>query len=267
MIELGFVFGGKMNYVKRGLLPVIIVLIICFGPFSVFGDVKQLIAEGDTLYQERADLANAYKAFEAYKKAAKLDEKSYEAQWKVGKAAFYIAEMEKDKDKKWKVVDYAIDCGKKAVKLKPESVEGHFWLGVCYTKVGEIKGILKALFLIKPIKQEMSWVISRNNKYEGGSAYTVLARVYALVPPLIGGDKEKALKFYKKAHGICPANSLNLLFMAENYWNMDKKKLAIKTLETLTNLTADPRWIPETKKNKKAGSELLSKYKAELNKK
>lgn len=250
-----------MNKRKSRLLLMLFILAGFIGQDMAWADVNQLIRQGDDLYQKRENLVNAYNSLEKYQAAINENPDSYEALWKVAKVAFYIAEMESQNDKRWPIIEQGIACAKKASKLKPNAVEGHFWLGVCYTKVGEIKGILKALFLVTPIKQEMSWVISRNSQYEGGSAYTVLARVYSQVPPLIGGDDKKACKFYEKAHSICPTNSLNLLFMAENYWDLGEKKLAVQILKKLLSMTPDPRWVPETKKNQKAAAVLIQKYK------
>lgn len=60
---------------------------------------------------------------------------------------------------------------------------------------------------------------------------------------------------------IAPKNSVNLLFLAETYWDMDEKELAIRALEDLLSMEPDPLMIPETKKDKAEGQKLLQKYK------
>ena len=217
----------------------------------------------DQLYKERGDLNKALQAYVKYKEAIKEKRGTYEALWKAAKTGFYLMEVLKNKKEKVKIVKEAIQFAKQAVEANPDGVEGHFWLGVNYTKHGEIKGVLKALFLISPTKKEMRKVIKLNDTYEGGGAYVVLGRVYSQVPGILGGSDKKARQNYEKARKICPSNSLNLLFLAETYWDLKEKTLAVKTLEELLVMEPNPRWVPETKRHKKEAQKLLKTYREE----
>ena len=224
---------------------------------------RQLMETADRLYRERGDLNKALQAYEKYKEAIKEKHGTYEALWKAAKTGFFLMEVLKNKKEKGKIVKEAIRYAKQAIDVNPDGVEGHFWLGVNYTKYGEIKGVLKALFLISPTKREMRKVIQLDDTYEGGGAYVVLGRVYSQVPGILGGSDKKARQYYEKARKICPFNSLNLLFLAETYWDLKEKSLALKTLETLLVMEPDPRWVPETRKHKKEARELLKRYRNE----
>ena len=164
-------------------------------------------------------------------------------------------------EKREPIVNEAITYAKQAVAVNPGGVEGHLWLGVIYTKYGEVKGVLKALFLVSPTKKEMQKAIEINDAYEGAGAYVVLGRVYEKVPGIFGGSYNKAREHYEKARKMCPTNTLNLLYMAESYWEMKEKDMAIKTLEELLALEPDPRWIPEARMHKKDAGKLLEKFK------
>jgi len=245
----------------QAINPAVVLILILLCPFYSYSspqnteEIPNLIGQGDQLYELRDDPVNAFKAIEKYEQAFKLNPQSYEASWKIAKTSFYLAEIlqdKQDKEKKKKVVEKGVSFAEKAVKINPRGVEGHFWLGVCYTKVGEVKGVLKSLFLIGPIKREMRLVINMDDHYEGAGAYTVLGRVYSQVPGIFGGSNKKARQNYEKAKSISPGNSLNLLFLAETLWDMDEKQPAIKTLKELIELTPAPQWIPETAKNQKA---------------
>lgn len=227
---------------------------------------QKLIETADQLYMEREDINKARHAFEKYKEIIKENPMNYEALWKAAKTGFYLGEVLKSKKQKRKIVKQSIKFAKRAIKIKPDGVDGHFWLGVNYTKYGEIKGVLKALFLIKPAKREMRKVINLDNAYEGAGAYVVLGRIYSQVPGLFGGSNRMARFYYKKAKKICPDNSLNLLFMAETYWDLKERELAIKTLEYIIVMKPNPHWIPETKRHKKEAKKLLELYKIKLEK-
>ncbi len=224
------------------------------------GPFEEALTAADVLYLERGDLDKARKAYRMYKKALQHRPGDYEGLYKAARAAFYLLENITVKRRKKEIVAEAREYAEKAVKVNPKGVEGHFWLGVIYTKVGEIKGVLKALFLIKPAKKKMFKVIRMDEAYEGAGAYVVLGRIYSQVPGLFGGSDKKARKYFEKARSIFPKNTLNLLFMAETYWDLDEEDLAVKTLEELINLEADPRYIPESKKHKKEARRLLKKY-------
>jgi tetratricopeptide (TPR) repeat protein len=230
--------------------------------FAMASDpVDRLMDEANGLYQNRKNLDNAYLALEKYREVLTYKPDYYEALWKVSKTAFFIAEMHILKGKKWEVVEPGIKSAKLAIKVNPSGVDGYFWLGVLYTKVGEIKGILKSIFLIAPIKRAMRKVLEINEAYEGGGAYTVLGRVYSRIPGILGGSEKKARNYYRKARQICPANLLNLLFLAETYHELGEKQLALKTLDTLLSMEADNRWKAEAMKHKDEARKLLRKYK------
>lgn len=225
-------------------------------------DARELMAMADQLYEEREDLNKAFQAYDQYKEVLKVNPVEYEALWKSVRTAFYILEVIKhgNVEKRELIVKEAMQFAKRATAVNPGGVEGHLWLGVIYTKYGEIKGVLKALFLLRPTKKEMKKAIAINDAYEGASAYVVLGRVYEKVPGIFGGSNNKAKDQYEKARKVCPTNTLNLLFMAENYWEMKEKKQAIKILEDLLAMKPDPRWLPEARMHKEKAERLLQKF-------
>lgn len=251
--------------IKRYSL-IMLLMVLFFSVISLYSaspDTVELMAAADRLYLEREDLNKAFQAYEKYKEALKGEPGRYEALWKAVRTAFYILEVLKNDrvERREPIVNEAIRYAKKAVEVNPGGVEGHLWLGVIYTKYGEVKGVLKALFLVRPTKKEMYKVIEINDAYEGAGAYVVLGRVFAKVPGLFGGSNNKAREFYEKARKMCSTNTLNLLYMSENYWEMDEKALAIKTLEDLLAMEPDPRWAPETRMHKQDAGKLLDKFK------
>lgn len=252
------------------LIMLILISISLYSQYPGFqytgsADTRELLAIADQLYEEREDLNKAFQAYDQYKEVLKVNPVEYEALWKTVRTAFYILETIKHDnhdniEKRESIVKEAMQFAKRATAINPGGVEGHLWLGVIYTKYGEVKGVLKALFLLSPTKKEMQKAIAINDAYEGAGAYVVLGRVYEKVPGIFGGSNNKARMQYEKARKVCPTNSLNLLFMAENYWEMKEKQLAIKALEDLLAMEPDPRWLPETRMHKEKAERLLRKF-------
>ncbi len=143
---------------------------------------------------------------------------------------------EKRDKKSDKLADYEAaraDC-EKAVSLAPDSPDAHFWYGVVMGRWGETKGILKALFLIKPIRKEMQETLRLDPKH--GGAHRVLGEILWQVPGFAGGDKKQALAEFESAVALSPNHSANYQPLAEAYLHYDRKDDAIKTLNTVLAL-------------------------------
>ena len=221
----------------------------------------ELIAQGDALYAQRTDPQLAGQCLAKYQEALRLAPDDYEAMWKEAKIMYFIGDNSTQSDFRLKIFRQAMDICKKAIALHPNSVEGHYWLGVHMGMYGDTRGVLKSLFLKGDIIDEMNKSIAIDGSYENGGAYCVLGRVYYKVPGLFGGSNKKSRLNLEKCVQIAPKNSTGLLFLAETYWDMDEDTLAIQTLEKLLSMEPDPQLVPETEKDKAEGRKLLAKYK------
>ena len=222
---------------------------------------EELILQGDALYAQRRDPLLAAQAWAKYQEALRLAPDNYTALWKNAQVMYFIGDNSTSSAEKLKIFKQAMDICKKAIALRPNGVEGHYWLGVHTGSYGETRGVLKSLFLNGDIISEMNKAIAIDGSYEKGGAYCVLGRLYFKVPGLFGGSNKKSRQNLEKCRQMAPKNSVNLLFLAETYWNMDEKEMAIRTLEELVSMDPDPDWIPETEKDKVEGRKLLKKYK------
>jgi tetratricopeptide (TPR) repeat protein len=238
-----------------------LLLCVVLGPWLFGATPEELIAEGDALYAQRQDPLLAAQALARYQEVLKLAPDSYEALIKNAKALYYVGDMSVNHDEKLKIFKQAMDLSKKMIALRPNRVEGHYWLGVHTGSYGETRGVLKSLFLKNDIISEMNKSAAIDGAYEGGGAYCVLGRLYFKVPGLFGGSNKKSRLNLEKCRQIAPKNATNLRFLAETYWDMGEKELAIKTLQELLDMVADPDMVPETEKDKAEGRKLLVKYK------
>lgn len=182
---------------------------------------------------------------------AKLDEllqaspKDPEAMWRLGRAI--MRRGEKQKKKADKLADYlkAEDLLKQAVVLAPDSVDAHFFYGVTMGRRGEAQGVLKSLFLVKPIRLQMNEVVRLDPKH--GGAHRVLAEILWQVPGFAGGDKKKALEEFETAIRLSPGFTANYQPLAEAYQHYDRKDDAVKTLKACVDVKdpSDPAAAPE----------------------
>jgi tetratricopeptide (TPR) repeat protein len=189
--------------------------------------LKRLLSEGDAAYRERAEPGKAGKSLELYKKALVLDSSSEEAYWKIARTYHWLATQEKDPEKVAKLHKEGAEFAKLAIEANPESVPGHFWLGIHYALFGQARGIAQSLSLVDPIMKEMEWVLKKDESYMEGGAHRALGQIYFKLPGIWGGDNEKALKHLQRSIEIAPKNPIGHNFLAEFYLAQGKKEDAI----------------------------------------
>ncbi len=167
--------------------------------------------------------------------------------WRRGRAL--MRRGEKLARKSDRLADYlrAEDALKRAVTLKPDIAEAHFFYGVTMGRRGETQGILKSLFLIKPMRKEMAEVLRLDPNH--GGAHRVLAEILWQVPGFAGGDKKKALEEFETSIRLSPNYTANYQPLAEAYLHYDRKDDAIKTLKAVLAVTqpSDPAAAPDDK--------------------
>jgi tetratricopeptide (TPR) repeat protein len=225
-------------------------------------DATALIAAGDALYEQRTDPDRARQAAAKYGEAARLDPASYEARWKSAKTLFYIGRISRDDSEKKRLFLEAVKQAKEAVRLDPGGAEGHFWLGASYAEYGQAKGVLKSLFLRDDIEREMSAVLRIDPRFGCGAAYITLGRIYFKVPAFFGGSLKTSRRYLETARDICPRETTTLLYLAETYWEMKERQLAIETLERLLSLEPYAAILAEADKDRAEARRLLDKYRA-----
>ncbi len=240
-------------------------LILCLGglvlsSFIYSTDVQELIFRGDELYALREDINKAKEAKRYYEEAIKADPKNYEAHWKLAKTIYFIGQRSPE-EQRVAIFQNGIEIAKKAVSLEPNKPEGHFWLGVLYGVYGEARGVMKSLFLVDDIKEEMNITLKLDSKIEGGGPYRLLGRMFYKLPGIAGGSKDKSLEYLLKAKEICPTNALTKIYLADTYLAKKMKEEARRELKEIIEMEPDPRWIPETKELKKEAKEKLDKIK------
>jgi tetratricopeptide (TPR) repeat protein len=231
---------------KKIVLLVMILVALALLCLSQQAESQALIAQGDELYTQRADLAKAKDALAKYQEALLKGGSDYEAYWKMARAEYWIGGHTEEGKLAKAAFELGIYYAKKAVALEPEKPDGHYWLGVNYGKYGEARGVLKSLFLVKPIKAEMNKVVELDRSYEFGGADRVLGRVYYKLPGFAGGSNAKSLEHLLKSKEYGPNDATTRMFLADTYLALDKVEEARQELEYLIGMTSAPEDQAET---------------------
>lgn len=219
-----------------------------------------LLKQADAAYAGRENIDQAKAALNLYEKAIAADPALVEAHWKGARAAWWVGDHVAKRSEKLALFQKGIDLAKQGVALDSASVQSHFWLGGNYGSFGEAKGVLKSLFLLKPIRKEMEEVIRLDDKYLGGGGYRVLGVVDYKVPGFAGGNTKRSLERLQKALSIDPNEPFTHFHLAEYYKVTGNKAKAREHLQIIETLTVPEASLPELrmvqKKAEKLGGEL-----------
>ena len=216
------------------------------------------IAEADALYSQRKDLSKVRSGIAVLRQARITDEGNYEAAWKLAKFDYYLGSHTTDSREREAAFREGIDAGKIAVQLQGDKADGHFWLGANYGGSAEIS-MLTALAEFQDIRREMERVIEIDPKYEVGSGYMVLGRLYLEVPRILGGDKEKAVEYLERGLRFGSDNGLLRLRLAEAYHAAGRDRDARKQIDFILNMTPGSNYLPEHEETVAGAKELEKK--------
>lgn len=97
-----------------------------------------------------------------------------------------------------KLADYARgrELGQRAIELAPRSEDAHVWYAINTGRWGQTKGVLRSLFLLPTMFEELDTIFAINPRSVRGHA--LAGNVYVEVPALFGGDRKKAEEHFRK---------------------------------------------------------------------
>ena len=176
---------------------------------------------------------------------AGADPSDPQLQWR--KCRALIRRGEKREKKSDRIDAYASargECGK-SLAAAPDSAGTHFWLGVAMGRWGEAKGVLRSLFLIRPIRREMQAALRLDPGY--GGAHRVLGEMLWQIPGFAGGDKKKAIEEFEAAVRLWPDHIENYQSLAKAYLHFGRRDDAVRVLNAVVSAPApaDPAEYPD----------------------
>ncbi|NOY68677.1 MAG: hypothetical protein GXP53_04190 [Deltaproteobacteria bacterium] len=204
-------------------------------------------------------LDNFRKAIAACESILKSDPNNFEAAWRCAKSyREYGEEAKKREVRGWK--DICAKYGKKgmqyaqkAIRLRPDKVNGYFFYGASVGIYADGKGIITALRegLKDKTQSNLEKAYKMDKDFEKGGTIVALGRFWQVVPfPF--SDKDKAMKLYREFQRTkYYADSIEgHIYLAEllsdtgsSMWGGNKNAREVKRLVSQVNrLTRDPYW-------------------------
>ncbi|MFC1560259.1 hypothetical protein ACFLZ2_03810 [Candidatus Margulisiibacteriota bacterium] len=235
-----------------------IFLIVLFSVSIAYAN-SRIIGQVDELYRGRENIAGVKNAVTIIKTELADDPFNYDLLWRLSRFYYWMGETAAKKDEKLAFYEQGELYAEKAIAAKEDGVQGHLYKGIHMGRIGEIKGILKSLAMVDPIRLEMEIVLQYEP--ESANAHHVLAELYRKAPgwPLSIGNRDKALEEAHLAIKYMPDYTHTHLGLAELYIDMDKKEMAREKLQHIIDMELPLDYIPEGREDKVKASELLNK--------
>ncbi len=215
--------------------------------------------QADKSYSDREDLARVREGLETLRRARAVDYNNFDVAWRTARLNYTLGDKTTDATEREKAFREGIEAGETAVRVEPEKVEGHFWLGANQGGYAQSRGPLYGLAAAEGLRKEMETVLKLDEGFQGGSAFMVLGRLDLELPSMLGGDPKRAIETLERGMKYGERNSLYRLRLAEAYIRNKRLDDARRELNNIFSMTPHPDFLPEHKESVTKARELLDK--------
>ncbi|HXG91996.1 MAG TPA: TRAP transporter TatT component family protein [Blastocatellia bacterium] len=228
------------------------IVAIIFAPVFATPQQDASLAKADQLFADRDNLDSLKHAAQITEQVAAREQSNFEAQWRLAKFRYYLADRESDKRKKSKLLEAGIEAAKRAIALNPKRAEGHFWFAANAGEYTDLQGGISALGYVKTIRKEFEAALAVDPSYENGAIYLALGEIDLNLPGLFGGNDKRGLERLEAGLKIAPNNAELKIAIAQVYSKKDKREEAKKLLKSVleSNDTARSRLEQEELRTK-----------------
>ncbi|OFW19504.1 MAG: hypothetical protein A3H97_24655 [Acidobacteria bacterium RIFCSPLOWO2_02_FULL_65_29] len=214
----------------------------------------------DQLYADRANLASARRAADAWAAELTGNPTAFDAAWKLARADYWLGGHARENERRT-FLEAGIEAGRKAAALQPSRPEGHFWIAANMGALAESFGLRAGLRYRKPIREELETVLKIDPAFMHGSADRALGRWYFKVPGLFGGSDKKAEAHLRASLTYNDRSTISRFFLAEVLLDTGRKEEARAEIQRVIDAPLDPDWAPEDLEYKAKARALLARLK------
>jgi tetratricopeptide (TPR) repeat protein len=218
----------------------------------------QAAKDPDRLYADRENLQSALEAAAIWEGRLQKDKENFEAAWKLARACYWLGGHVAEDDRR-KQYERGIEAATRAVALQPKRPEGHFWMAADMGAMAEFFGLGAGIRYRGPVKRALETVLQLDPAFQQGSADRALGRWYFRVPRLFGGSRDKAIEHLKRSLTYAPQSTATHYFLAETFFEMDRRDEARREAQRVLDAPLDPDWAPEDREFKQQAKTLLQK--------
>lgn len=182
----------------------------------------------DELWQARAKDPTQHEALEFGRALVEAEPDNFEAVWRMARITRWLALTHADNAEKKRYAGKAMQWSQRAITLRPERVEGHFYQMMAVGEYGSTLSVARALYegIGGQFEQAGLKTLEIDRNYEDGETLTALGRFY-FVLPWPKRDLEKARALLEEGARNHPKILMNFVYLAEVEYeegNLDKAR-------------------------------------------
>jgi tetratricopeptide (TPR) repeat protein len=162
-------------------------------------------------------------------------------------------------DQKLEAYDRGRQAAKRAVELDPGNVRAHFWYGTNTARWGQTKGVVRSLFLLPTVKEEIRVILELDPSFP--AVFALAGNVFYEVPGLLGGDLDKAEEMFRKGLDLDPRFTAMRVGLGKTLIRKGRIGEARRELQTVLDEKSPSNLADWTVKDSKEARQLLQSIK------
>ena len=140
------------------------------------------------------------------------------------------------RDQKLDAYDRGRQVARRVIELAPRHVEGRFWYALNTGRWGQMKGIVRSLFLLPIVQEEIDIILQLDPQFT--PVYVLAGHVYYEVPELLGGDLKKAEEMFRTGLAQDPHFTAMRVGLARTLIKLGRYDEARRELQAVLDETA-----------------------------
>ena len=204
--------------------------------------LRDALVEADRLYDGRAK-DKGEKALETLRALAKDHPESWDVQWRLARAAFWVSEglPASAKTERRALAQEGWKAGEKAQTLRTDAPEGPYFMALCIGEYSHSIGVLTALKegIEAKFRDPLLAVSKKAPKVDHGGVWNALGR-YKFELPWPKQDLDASISFLRKALEVNPDNLRARVFLAESLEDRDDGEDVAEAKKLLVEVAKAP---------------------------
>jgi tetratricopeptide (TPR) repeat protein len=178
----------------------------------------------------------------------------------LAKVCFIFGDVRaKNPEEKLEGYDQGQKAAQRAVELAPNNAQAHFWHAINTARWGQTKGVMRSLFLLPAVKQEIKTVLELDPTFP--PVYSLAGSLYIELPSLLGGDLDKGEEMFRKGLELDPRFTSARVGLGKALIKQSRLPEARRELEAVLAERAPANLADWTMKDSRRARELLESIK------
>lgn len=235
-----------MWWIRRATVVGIIVALAAVrpGPVAVRAvdeSVDELVKRMDAMWDRRDTPGVCADIISLGTLALAVDPHSYEAEWRVARAYFWVAFTQPSRVSKKALAAKGIQWAERARVEQPDRVEGHYFYAVAVGEYASTIGIMQAVVdgVAGKVENAAKRAYTIDRDYWHGAPGTVLGRYYFLLP-WPKRDLDKSREYLEEVVARHPRALIARDYLADTYYERGEREKAREQLEFVLASEPEP---------------------------